>query len=60
VADVRNEISITRALLAERRGSTLARFARDSIIAVQMTELESQMTELFADIKRRPFRYIRF
>lgn len=60
VGDVRDELSITRALLASQRGTSLARFGRDSIIAVQMAEMEKQMTELFTDIKRRPFRYIAF
>ena len=59
VADIRDELSITSALLAAQSG-TLGRFAQDSIIAVQMTEMSKQMTELFADIKRRPFRYIAF
>ena len=59
VADVRDELSITSALLASKSG-TVGRFAQDSIIAVQMTELSKQMTDLFADMKRRPFRYIAF
>lgn len=60
VADVRNEISITRALLAAQSASTLSRFGQDSIIAAQMAEMEKQMGELVTDIKRRPFRYIAF
>jgi hypothetical protein len=56
---VRDELSITSALLSSQTGS-LARFRQDSIIAVQMTEMSKQMTELFADIKKRPFRYIAF
>jgi ABC-type transporter Mla subunit MlaD len=59
VAEVRDELAITSALLAAQSG-TLGRFSQDSIIAVQMTEMSKQMTELFADIKRRPFRYIAF
>jgi ABC-type transporter Mla subunit MlaD len=59
VADVRDELSIASALLNANAG-TLGRFSQDSIIAVQMTEMSKQMTELFADIKRRPFRYIAF
>ena len=59
VADVRDELAITSALLKSQSG-TLGRFAQDSIIAVQMTEMSKQMTEPFADIKRRPFRYIAF
>jgi ABC-type transporter Mla subunit MlaD len=59
VAAVRDELSITRALLAAQAGS-LARFGRDSIVAVQTAEREKLMTELFSDLKRRPFRYIAF
>jgi ABC-type transporter Mla subunit MlaD len=59
VADLRDELSITSALLSTQTGS-LARFRQDSIIAVQTAELSKQMTALFADIKRRPFRYIAF
>jgi hypothetical protein len=59
VADLRDELSITSALLSNQSGS-LARFAQDSIIAVQTAELSKQMTALFADIKKRPFRYIAF
>ena len=59
VADLRDELSITSALLSSQTGS-LARFSQDSIIAVQTAELSKQMTALFADIKKRPFRYIAF
>ena len=59
VADLRDELSITSALLSSQSGS-LARFGQDSIIAVQTAELSKQMTALFADIKKRPFRYIPF
>jgi phospholipid/cholesterol/gamma-HCH transport system substrate-binding protein len=59
VADLRDELSITSALLSSQSGS-LARFGQDSIIAIQMAEMSKQMTELFADIKKRPFRYIAF
>ena len=59
VATVRDELSITRALLASQ-GGTLGRFGQDSIIAVQAAEREKLMTELFSDLKRRPFRYLSF
>ena len=59
VADLRDELSITSALLSAQDGS-LARFGQDSIIAVQTAELSKQMTALFADIKKRPIRYIAF
>jgi len=59
VADLRDELSITSTLLSSQSG-TLARFRQDSIIAVQTTEMSKQMSELVADIKKRPFRYIAF
>ena len=59
VGDLRDELSITSALLSEQTG-TLGRLRQDSIIAVQTAEMSKQMTELFTDIKKRPFRYIAF
>ena len=59
VSAVRDELSITRALLGAQTG-TLGRFGQDSIIAVQAAERERLLTELVTDIKRRPFRYIAF
>jgi ABC-type transporter Mla subunit MlaD len=59
VAEVRDELSITSNLLGSMSGA-LGRFSQDSIIAVQMSALSKQMTDLFADIKRRPFRYFAF
>jgi len=58
-AELRDELSITSKLLAQQSG-TLARFSQDSIIAVEMAEMSKQMTDLFADIRKRPFRYIAF
>ncbi|HEX6047718.1 MAG TPA: hypothetical protein VFZ21_00555, partial [Gemmatimonadaceae bacterium] len=59
VTAVRDELSITRALLSTH-GGTLGRFGQDSIIAVQAAERERLLSELVTDIKRRPFRYIAF
>jgi ABC-type transporter Mla subunit MlaD len=59
VGEVRDELSIVSGLLAKQDG-TVGRFSQDSIIAVQMAEMSKQMTNLFADIKKRPFRYIAF
>ena len=59
VADVRDELSIASGLMSNGSG-TLARLGADSIIAVQTAERARLMAELFADIKRRPFRYIAF
>lgn len=59
IADVRNELSIVRALLDEPRG-TLGRAGRDSAIVNELAAIEREMTALFADVKRRPFRYLSF
>jgi ABC-type transporter Mla subunit MlaD len=59
VGELRDELAITSKLLAAQTG-TLGRFGQDSIIAVQTAEMSKQMTALFADIKKRPFRYIAF
>jgi len=59
VAELRDELSSTAALLSSPDG-TFGRFSQDSIIAVQTAEMSRQMTALFADIKKRPFRYIGF
>jgi len=59
VGDIRDELSITAALLSSPDG-TFSRFSQDSTIAVQTAEMSKQMAELFADIRKRPFRYIGF
>jgi ABC-type transporter Mla subunit MlaD len=59
VGDLRDELSITSALLSEQSG-TLGRLQQYSIIAVQTAEMPTQMTVLFAEKKKRPFRYIAF
>jgi ABC-type transporter Mla subunit MlaD len=59
ITDLRNELSITQALLGGPSKS-LARFGQDSIIAVQTAERARLMSELLTDIKKRPFRYIAF
>jgi ABC-type transporter Mla subunit MlaD len=59
VADLRDELSITSALLSSPDGS-FSRFSQDSVIAVQTAEMSKQMAELFADIRKRPFRYMGF
>ena len=59
VADVRNEVSIVRALLDESRG-TAGRAINDKAIVQELVELESELGALMADIQRRPLRYIAF
>ena len=59
VADIRNEVDILRARMASPHG-TLGRARADSAVFDELTGLKREMTLLFADIKRRPLRYIRF
>ncbi len=59
VADVRNEVSIVRALLDSSSGSA-ARLKNDKAVVQELTELESELGALMADIQRRPLRYIAF
>ena len=59
VADLRNEIDILRARMASPEGA-VGRAAADSAIFDQLTGLRSEMGQLFADMRRRPMRYIRF
>ena len=59
VADIRNEVDILRARMASPQG-TLGRARADSAIFDELTGLKREMTLLFADLRRRPMRYIRF
>jgi hypothetical protein len=58
VADIRNELSIIRALVDEPRG-TAGRVLRDSALTNAVSDAERQMTLLFADIKKHPLRYLK-
>lgn len=59
VSDIRDELTIVGALLAEPRG-TLGRIGQDSAIVAGVSEAKQEMSVLFADLKRRPFRYLSF
>lgn len=59
VADIRNELSIVRALLNEPRG-TAGRMTKDRAIVEALAEAEREMGAIMADIRRRPFRYLNF
>lgn len=59
VTDVRNEVAITRALLAEPRG-TAGRALADRAAFLELDTLEKQLSDLIADIKARPLRYVVF
>lgn len=57
--DIRAELAIVNALLDEPRG-TAGRAMKDSIIVRELARTSQEMTLLFADIKKRPLRYLRF
>ena len=59
VADVRAELSIVSALMAEPRG-TAGRVLADSAAQMQVGRISREMGDLFADIKAHPMRYIAF
>jgi hypothetical protein len=59
VADIRNEVDILRARMSSPHG-TAGRARADSAVFDQLTGLNREMTLLFADMRRRPMRYIRF
>ena len=59
VADLRNEIDILRARMKSPEG-TVGRAGADSAVFDELTGLRREMAQLFADIRRRPMRYIRF
>lgn len=59
VAELRDEISIVRALLGEPKG-TAGRAQSDRALWEQLGALQQQLGELMADLKRRPLRYVAF
>lgn len=59
VADLRNEVSIVRALIANADG-TAGRILGDSAVFQQLTKLQKDLGALMDDIKRHPLRYIAF
>ena len=59
LTDVRNEVSITRALLAEPRG-TAGRAVEDSAIALELARFDRELGLLIRDVKQRPLRYLAF
>jgi hypothetical protein len=59
LTEVRNEVSITRALLAEPRG-TAGRAAADSAMALELARFDRELGALIRDIKQRPLRYLAF
>jgi MlaD protein len=59
VAAVRNELDIVRARMASPTG-TLGRVRSDSALMHAVTSTQREMALIFADIHRRPLRYVRF
>ncbi len=59
VGNVRNEISIVRALIAGTSG-TAGRMKQDSAVVWQLKRLESELGKTIEDLKREPLRYIVF
>ena len=59
IADLRNEVSIVRALIANADG-TAGRVLGDSAVFQQLTRLQKDLGALMDDIKRHPLRYIAF
>jgi phospholipid/cholesterol/gamma-HCH transport system substrate-binding protein len=59
VASVRDELTRLKQELAENDG-TLARASSDSALTRSIAGAQREMAELFADIRRRPLRYVSF
>ena len=59
VSDIREELAQVRVLLDSPDG-TVGRFTRDSALTRQLTAAQTEMASLFADIRKRPLRYLIF
>ena len=59
VAELRDDVSIIRALLARPEG-TAGRVLADAAIQQELTQLERELDVLLDDLRRRPFRYLPF
>jgi hypothetical protein len=59
VADVRNEVDILRARMADPHG-TLGRAFADSAVFAALGTAQRNLTALMADLKRHPLRYLNF
>ena len=57
IANLRNEVSIVRALVSESRG-TAGRLMFDSAIPSQLTRVESELGQLMEDLRNNPARYL--
>lgn len=59
VEDIRDELAEVQRSLDEPRG-TAGRVLRDSAVTIALDSARREMTLLFADIKKHPFRYFSF
>lgn len=59
IANIRNEVSIVRALMAGTNG-TVGRMKQDSAVVWQLKRLEGELGKTIEDLKREPLRYIVF
>jgi hypothetical protein len=57
IADLRNEVSIVRALMTESRG-TAGRLIFDEAIPRQLEVVERELGQLMEDLRRNPSRYL--
>ena len=57
ISDLRNEVSIVRALLSEPRG-TAGRLLFDEAIPTQLIRVESELGQLMSDLRNNPARFL--
>jgi methyl-accepting chemotaxis protein len=57
IADLRNEVSIVRALVTEARG-TGGRLMFDDAVRTRLTQMERELGLLFDDVRNNPARYL--
>jgi hypothetical protein len=57
ITDLRNEVSIVRALVTEASG-TAGRLRFDQAITSQLTRVESELGQLMTDLRNNPARYL--
>jgi hypothetical protein len=59
IIDVRNEVSIVKAMLAEPRGAA-GRAVADRALVDQLAQLEREFGGLLRDVRRDPLRFLGF
>lgn len=58
VSEIRSELDSLKAMTSGTTG--IARFRSDSTLTIEMARARAQLTEIMADLKKHPGRYIRF